>query len=91
MGLLVAKEKTVRRVQKLHPELSIQDIKAKLVCYSSNQSNSSVEKAGMLGSVPMRLLPADESGSLRGNTVEEAIKVDLANGLIPCYVRMTLF
>ncbi|KAG8306417.1 hypothetical protein J6590_047825 [Homalodisca vitripennis] len=89
MGLLVAKEKTVRRVQKFHPELSVQEIKAKLVCYSSNQANSSVEKAGMLASVPMRLLPADQNGCLRGDTVETAIKADLAKGLIPCYLVAT--
>lgn len=88
MGLLVAKEKAVRRLQKEHPELSEQDIKAKLVCYSSDQSNSSVEKAGMLASVPMRLLPADENGSLRGETVRRAIEEDISKGLIPCYVSM---
>ncbi|XP_054282189.1 3,4-dihydroxyphenylacetaldehyde synthase 2-like [Macrosteles quadrilineatus] len=86
MGLLVAKEKAVRRLQKEHPELSEQDIKAKLVCYSSDQSNSSVEKAGMLASVPMRLLPADENGSLRGETVRRAIEEDISKGLIPCYL-----
>lgn len=88
MALLVAKEKTARRVQELHPEWSIQEIKSKMVAYSSNQSNSSVEKAGLLASVPMRLLVPDEKGSLRGDTVECAIKEDLEKGLIPCYVSM---
>jgi len=86
MGLLVAKEKAVRRMQKKHPEMSEQEIKAKLVCYSSDQSNSSVEKAGMLASVPMRLLPTDENGCLRGETVRQAIEDDENNGLIPCYL-----
>lgn len=66
-----------------------QTIKSKLVCYTSDQSNSSVEKAGMLGSVPMRLLTADENCRLRGPTLVEAMKKDREAGLIPFYVVAT--
>jgi aromatic-L-amino-acid decarboxylase len=51
-----------------------------------DQSNSSIEKAGLLGSVPMRLLPTDDKCRLRGTTLEQAIKIDREKGLIPCYV-----
>lgn len=56
----------------------------------SDQSNSSVEKAGILGSMPMRLLPVDDKCSLRGETLKKAIQEDLEKGLIPCYVVATL-
>jgi hypothetical protein len=56
-----------------------------LYCFV-DQSNSSVEKAGLLGSVPMRLLPTDDKCRLRGTTLEQAIKSDTKKGLIPCYV-----
>lgn len=56
----------------------------------SNQSNSSVEKAGILGSTLMRLLPVDDKCSLRGETLKKAIQEDLEKGLIPCYVVATL-
>lgn len=69
-----------------YPHLSEAEIKGKLVAYTSDQSNSSVEKAGMLGSVPMRLLPADKDGKLRSTTLLEAIEEDKSKGLIPFYV-----
>ncbi|XP_018373394.1 PREDICTED: aromatic-L-amino-acid decarboxylase-like [Trachymyrmex cornetzi] len=88
--LLAAKERTVRRVKQLHPELDEDRIKAKLVAYTSTQSNSSVEKAGILGSMLMRLLPVDDKCSLRGETLKKAMQEDMEKGLIPCYVVATL-
>lgn len=54
------------------------------------QAHSSVERAGLLGGVKLRLLESDEKFKLRGKTVEEAIKEDRKNGLIPFYVVATL-
>lgn len=88
--LLVAKERTTRRIKRLHPDWDEGYIKSKLVAYTSDQSNSSVEKAGIIASVPMKLLPTDNACSLRGETLLEAINIDLANGMIPCYVVATL-
>lgn len=70
----------------IDPTLKESDIKGKLVAYSSDQSNSSVEKAGLLGSMPMRLLPADENGKLSASVLLEAIRKDKEAGLIPCYL-----
>lgn len=53
----------------------------------TDQANSSVEKSGMLGSVQLRILPADENGELKREALIEAIKKDIENGLFPCYVR----
>jgi aromatic-L-amino-acid decarboxylase len=52
----------------------------------ADQSNSSIEKAGVLGSVIMRLLPTDDQCRLRGATLERAIRSDREKGLIPFYV-----
>lgn len=70
----------------LDPTFTESVIKGKLVAYSSDQSNSSVEKAGLLGSMPMRLLPSDENGRLTGAVLLKAIQKDKEAGLIPCYV-----
>ncbi|CAH1109022.1 unnamed protein product [Psylliodes chrysocephalus] len=86
IGLLAAKEKKVKDLMELNPELKEADIKGKLVAYSSDQSNSSVEKAGLLGSMPMKLLPANDKGQLTAATLQEAIREDKERGLIPCYV-----
>lgn len=66
------------------------EIKPKLVAYTSDQCNSSVEKAGRLGSMKMRLLKADADGRLRGQTLKNAFQEDKAQGLIPCYVIANL-
>ncbi|XP_043257922.1 aromatic-L-amino-acid decarboxylase-like [Colletes gigas] len=88
--LLAAKEQKTRQMKRLHPEWDENFIRNKLVAYTSDQSNSSVEKAGILASVPMKLLPVDDKCALRGETLLKAIKEDLEKGLIPCYVVATL-
>ncbi|XP_013188794.2 aromatic-L-amino-acid decarboxylase [Amyelois transitella] len=90
VGLLVAKEKMVRKLLKNNPSLDEGIIKSKLIAYTSDQCNSSVEKAGLLGSMKMRLLKADADGRLRGETLKTAFEEDRAQGLIPCYVVANL-
>ncbi|KAJ6647506.1 3,4-dihydroxyphenylacetaldehyde synthase [Pseudolycoriella hygida] len=83
VAVLAAREQTVRRMKLDHPEMTESEIRGKLVSYSSDQSNSCVEKAGLLAAVPIRLIKADENGSLRGETLEAAILADIQSGLIP--------
>jgi len=63
---------------------------SKLVAYASDQSHSSVERAGLLGATKIRLLPTDKNLSLRGITLSNQIEKDKANGLIPFFVVATL-
>lgn len=44
----------------------------------------------MLAAVPIRLLTTDENCALRGETLKKAIEDDMAAGLIPCAVLVTL-
>ncbi|KAL4708154.1 hypothetical protein ACJJTC_009933 [Scirpophaga incertulas] len=90
VGLLVAKDKIVRKLLQDHPSLDDGDIKKKLVAYTSDQCNSSVEKAGLLGAMKMRLLKSDSEGRLRGEMLKKAFDEDIAMGLIPCYVIANL-
>lgn len=83
VGLLAAREQTVRRIKLEHPEMSESDIRGKLIAYSSDQSNSCVEKNGLLAAVPIRLLPANDEQQLRGNALQVAIDEDLAQGKFP--------
>lgn len=83
VALLAAREQTVRRVQAENPNMSESEIRGKLIAYSSDQSNSCVEKDGLLAAVPIRLLPADSEQRLRGDALQAAIKEDLAQGKIP--------
>ncbi|XP_076271306.1 aromatic-L-amino-acid decarboxylase-like [Rhynchophorus ferrugineus] len=90
VALLGAKAKAITAAKKKNPELKESDIIAKLVGYTSSQSHSSVERAGLLGGVRLRSLQPDENNKLRGETVEQAIKEDREAGLIPFYCVATL-
>lgn len=90
VALLGAKARALRRAKQELPHLTEADIVSKLVGYASDQAHSSVERAGLLGGVKLRLLPADERYSLRGDTLRAAIQEDRANGLIPFYAVATL-
>ena len=46
-----------------------------------------MEKAGLIAMVRVRELPVDENFSLRGETLDEWIRADKENGLIPFLVR----
>lgn len=89
VAVLTAREQAVQRLQTEHPDWTDSVIRGKLIAYSSDQSNSAVEKAGLLAAVPVRLLPATDC-ILRGNTVAAAIDEDIANGRIPIICIATL-
>lgn len=52
------------------------------------QAHCSVEKAARVAFVNLRILDVDEEFVLRGNVLAEAIKDDLAEGMIPFFVRI---
>ncbi|XP_047737146.1 LOW QUALITY PROTEIN: aromatic-L-amino-acid decarboxylase-like [Hyalella azteca] len=53
-------------------------------------SHSSVERAGLLAGVQMRLLPSDDAFALRGSTLASALTKDIELGLVPFCVIVTL-
>lgn len=83
VAVLTAREKAVQRIHKKYPELTESEIRGKLVAYSSDQSNSAIEKSGILAAVPMRLIKADSNNRLTGKLLKAAIDEDLANGKFP--------
>lgn len=83
VAVLTAREQAVHRLQKKYPELTENEIRGKLVAYSSDQSNSAIEKAGILAAVPMKLIKADRNNRLTGQLLQSAIDEDLANGKFP--------
>ncbi|KAI5704119.1 hypothetical protein M8J75_002175 [Diaphorina citri] len=90
VSILVAKRKMINHWQSKDPSLTENDIRNKLVAYTSDQSNSSVEKSAIIGDVPVRQLRSDDNGVLRGDALLTAVKEDLAKGLIPCCLIATL-
>lgn len=63
---------------------------SELVVYSSKEAHSSVEKACKMALIRLRTLETDEFGNMTGKTVADAIRQDVAQGLTPCMVVVTL-
>lgn len=58
----------------------------------SNKAHSCVEKNANISLVKIRLLDTDpESHSLRGQTLEEQIEIDVQEGLVPFFVNWPFF
>ena len=92
VALLSARARAVTDYMDANPEEEVAHggLFSRLVAYGSKQAHSSVERAGLLAGVRMRLLEPDADFSLRGETVEAAAKEDLERGLIPFCVVATL-
>jgi glutamate/tyrosine decarboxylase-like PLP-dependent enzyme len=76
----------LRKLRAKHPFVEDGIFLSKLVMYTSKLAHSCVEKAAMIAMVKIRLLDPDENYSMRGSTVEKAIKEDRSNGFIPFFV-----
>lgn len=90
IALLVARERTVRRLLLERPDLDETAIRGRLVAYSSDQSNSCIEKSGIIAGIQMRLLQSDEQCAMRQDALERAIAEDLSAGRFPCCLIATL-
>ncbi|XP_021356996.1 aromatic-L-amino-acid decarboxylase-like [Mizuhopecten yessoensis] len=88
--LLAARTRTLDKYQQTHKHMDEMEVMAKLVGYTSDQSNSSVGRSGLLGAVRMRKLDTDDKFSLRGETLRKAIEEDKASGLIPFFLCASL-
>ncbi|KAI8785887.1 histidine decarboxylase [Biomphalaria glabrata] len=88
--LLAARTEAIQRYKVTKPDLDDAEINGLLIGYCSDQAHSSVEKAGLIGLVKMRFLFSDDNLSLRGDVLQEAVKLDREKGLIPFYVCATL-
>lgn len=58
----------------------------KLVCYTSHESHSSVQKAAFLNLCTIRLLEPNEHRTVTGEIFEKQVKADVENGLIPFFI-----
>ncbi|MBN3325888.1 DDC decarboxylase, partial [Atractosteus spatula] len=90
VALLAARTRTVKNIQAENPGTAEEDIIPKLVAYASDQAHSSVERAGLIGGVKMKMIPSDDKFAARGEALRQTIEADKAAGLIPFYFCATL-
>lgn len=84
VAIIAARERSVKKFQ------GQTDIRDRLVLYTSDQSNSCVEKNCRIAALQIRLLAADENGRLTGEILEEAVLHDLRQGNVPCVCIATI-
>ena len=48
-----------------------------------------MERAALVGAVTMRMIPTDDTYSVKGEMLKRMVEEDKAAGLIPFYVRKT--
>ncbi|XP_071945459.1 aromatic-L-amino-acid decarboxylase-like [Antedon mediterranea] len=89
-SLLAAKMKTIRQVLEREPDKDQYDVLPKMIAYTSDQAHASVERAALMGSIRMRILPSDDQHAMRGDTLKKIIEEDKAKGLLPFFVCATL-
>lgn len=90
VALLAARTKIIASLKKEHKDWDNATIIGKLVAYCSDQSHSSVERAGLLADVVMRSVKTDDQLSLRGANLKLAIQEDRKRGRIPFFIVATL-
>ncbi|KAJ3411939.1 hypothetical protein HDV05_001464 [Chytridiales sp. JEL 0842] len=71
-------------------EAELDAYSTKLIAYASSQTHSCTKKATMIANVKFRVLDVDENLRLRGETVKKAMEEDIAKGLVPFFVTVTL-
>ncbi|KAJ2952818.1 hypothetical protein O0L34_g7183 [Tuta absoluta] len=90
VSMLAARASGIKRLKGLQGDVDEGLLLSKLIAYCSKEAHSCVEKAAMICFVKLRILQPDEHGSLRGETLREAMKKDVAAGLVPFFVETTL-
>lgn len=89
VSLLSARTRVLEKLKMKQPLVESGEHLSKLIMYGSKLAHSCVEKAAMIAMVKIRLLDTDENFSLRGSTLEAAIKSDKDLGLMPFFVAAT--
>lgn len=89
-SLLAARAEVIKSLKGSNTNFDGSVYLSKLTAYCSREAHSSVEKACMIVQIKLRILETDSNMSLRGSTLEEAIKRDIAKGYMPFWVCATL-
>ncbi|CAG9865313.1 unnamed protein product [Phyllotreta striolata] len=90
VSMLAARNQAIQYLKKDNPSTVDSEFLPRLICYCSQEAHSCVEKAAKILLVQIRILDTDENGSMRGDTLKDAMEKDKANGLLPFFVSAIL-
>jgi tyrosine decarboxylase len=89
-SMMAARAEAIRKLRGKDKEKHDSYYLPNLVCYSSTEAHSSVEKAARMCLVELHCVEPDEHDCMRGRNLERAIKEDLRKGKYPFFVVATL-
>lgn len=90
VSMLAARNQAIHYLKRSKPTEEDSAFLPQLVGYCSKEAHSCVEKAAKILLVKLRILEPDENGSLRKETLVDAMEKDKANGLMPFFVSTIL-
>lgn len=88
-SVCAAKQHAIKKLKGNHESAHDSEYLPLLVCYSSKEAHSCVEKAAKMNLVKFRAVPGDEHDSVRGDTLQRMVQQDIAKGLYPFMVIAT--
>lgn len=88
--MCAARARAIRELKGENSEIHDSVYLPQLVCYTSSEAHSSVEKAAKMCLVRLRMIEPDSHDSMRGDAFERAVEQDIAKGLTPFCVIATL-
>nr|CAD7442919.1 unnamed protein product [Timema bartmani]CAD7455353.1 unnamed protein product [Timema tahoe] len=88
--MIAARAQALKQLKEDGSEGDTYDYMRKLVCYTSEEAHSCVQKAAMICMVTIRILASDKRGALQGEVVLKAMDEDVENGLVPFFISACL-
>ncbi|CAL8114156.1 unnamed protein product [Orchesella dallaii] len=84
-SMMWAREDAVRKLRQKFPNKPRAILLNMLVAYCNNECHSCVERGSLMGAIRLRKLEPDNEGGIKADTLRNAIKQDMEQGLIPFY------
>lgn len=88
--MIAARQSFLIKASETKMSLSKPMVVASLIAYMSKEAHGCVQKAAVISLVNVKILDTDKDFRLRGDTLVKALKEDMALGLIPFFVSITL-
>lgn len=88
--MMAARARAIRTLKGGNDLIYDSEYLPRLVCYSSSEAHSCVEKAAKMGLVKLRIIEPDSRDVMRGAALEQAIAQDVERGLTPFFVVATM-
>lgn len=91
VALIAARHRAVKMLSPKHISVHPSVYLSNMVAYTSKEAHSCVEKAAKIAIIKLRILPTDENGCLRGDTLAKALKHDVeVENFTPIFVSATV-